>query len=62
MIGIYSAVANANHMATWGGAELLLGTNPLAIARAVRRRAAGARYGDHDRRLRHGEEIRAARA
>ena len=31
MISIYAAVANANHMATWGGAELLLGTNPLAI-------------------------------
>ena len=31
MIGIYSAVASANHMAPWGGAELLLGTNPLAI-------------------------------
>jgi LDH2 family malate/lactate/ureidoglycolate dehydrogenase len=31
MIGIYAAVANANHMATWGGAEHLLGTNPLAI-------------------------------
>ncbi len=31
MIGIYAAVANANHMATWGGADHLLGTNPLAI-------------------------------
>ncbi len=31
MIGFYAAVANANHMATWGGADLLLGTNPLAI-------------------------------
>jgi L-2-hydroxycarboxylate dehydrogenase (NAD+) len=31
MIGIYAAIANANHMATWGGADLLLGTNPLAI-------------------------------
>lgn len=31
MIGLYGAVANANHMATWGGADLLLGTNPLAI-------------------------------
>ncbi|MFZ0607653.1 MAG: Ldh family oxidoreductase [Xanthobacteraceae bacterium] len=31
MIGVYAAVANANHMATWGGADLLLGTNPLAI-------------------------------
>ncbi len=32
MIGFYGAVANANHMAVWGGAELLLGTNPLAFA------------------------------
>ena len=32
MIGVYAAVANANHMAAWGGAEHLLGTNPLAIA------------------------------
>jgi len=31
MIGIYSAVASANHMAVWGGAETLLGTNPLAF-------------------------------
>jgi L-2-hydroxycarboxylate dehydrogenase (NAD+) len=31
MIGIYAAVANANHMAVWGGTEHLLGTNPLAI-------------------------------
>ena len=32
MIGVYSAVANANHMPLAGGAEPLLGTNPLAIA------------------------------
>jgi LDH2 family malate/lactate/ureidoglycolate dehydrogenase len=31
MIGVYTAVANANHMAVWGGADSLLGTNPLAI-------------------------------
>src|SRR5882672_7386557 len=31
MIGMYSAVANANYMAVWGGADSLLGTNPLAI-------------------------------
>ncbi|MCS0496052.1 Ldh family oxidoreductase [Ancylobacter mangrovi] len=31
MIGIYAAVANANHMAVWGGMEAALGTNPLAI-------------------------------
>jgi LDH2 family malate/lactate/ureidoglycolate dehydrogenase len=32
MIGIYSVVASANHMAAWGGREMLLGTNPLAVA------------------------------
>src|SRR5262245_42798177 len=32
MIGIYSVVASANHMAPWGGAETLLGTNPLGVA------------------------------
>jgi hypothetical protein len=32
MIGIYSVVASANHMAPRGGIETLLGTNPLAIA------------------------------
>ena len=32
MIGLYSAMANANHMPLAGGAEPLLGTNPLAIA------------------------------
>jgi LDH2 family malate/lactate/ureidoglycolate dehydrogenase len=32
MVGLYGAVANANHMAVWGGAELLLGTNPIGIA------------------------------
>ena len=32
MIGIYSAVASANHMAPWGGVSSLLGTNPLAVA------------------------------
>lgn len=32
LVGIYSAVASANHMAPWGGAETLLGTNPLAVA------------------------------
>lgn len=32
MIGLYLAVANANHMAPWGGCELLLGTNPISVA------------------------------
>lgn len=32
MIGIYIAVASANHMPPWGGTDMLLGTNPIAIA------------------------------
>jgi LDH2 family malate/lactate/ureidoglycolate dehydrogenase len=32
MVGMYSAVSGSNFMAPWGGAEPLLGTNPLAVA------------------------------
>ena len=32
MIGLYSAVSGSNFMAPWGGAEPLLGTNPIAVA------------------------------
>jgi LDH2 family malate/lactate/ureidoglycolate dehydrogenase len=32
MIGVYLAVGNANHMAPWGGIDMLLSTNPIAIA------------------------------
>ena len=32
MVGIYAAVSTLNHMAPWGGAEALMGTNPIAIA------------------------------
>ena len=32
MIGIYIAVGSANHMPPWGGVELLLSTNPVAVA------------------------------
>src|SRR5262249_26848818 len=32
MVGIYAAVSSANHMAPWGGAEPLMGTNPIAVA------------------------------
>jgi LDH2 family malate/lactate/ureidoglycolate dehydrogenase len=31
MIGIYTAVSGSNFMAPWGGAEPLLGTNPIAV-------------------------------
>jgi L-2-hydroxycarboxylate dehydrogenase (NAD+) len=32
MIGIYFAVGNANHLPPWGGVDMLLSTNPVAIA------------------------------
>ncbi len=32
MIGLYLAVGNANHLPPWGGAEMLLSTNPVAVA------------------------------
>jgi L-2-hydroxycarboxylate dehydrogenase (NAD+) len=32
MVGIYGAVSGSNFMAPWGGAEPLLGTNPIAVA------------------------------
>jgi LDH2 family malate/lactate/ureidoglycolate dehydrogenase len=32
MIGLCAAVGSANHVAPWGGTDLLLGTNPIAIA------------------------------
>lgn len=32
MIGLYVAVGSANHMPPWGGTEMLLSTNPIAVA------------------------------
>ena len=32
MIGIYFAVGNANHLPPWGGLDMLLSTNPIAVA------------------------------
>ena len=32
MIGLYLAVGNANHLPPWGGIDMLLSTNPLAVA------------------------------
>jgi LDH2 family malate/lactate/ureidoglycolate dehydrogenase len=32
MIGLYVAMGNANHVPPWGGTEMLLSTNPIAIA------------------------------
>jgi len=32
MIGIYVAVGSANHLPPWGGTEMLLSTNPIAVA------------------------------
>jgi len=32
LIGIYLAIGNANHMPPWGGLDMLLSTNPIAVA------------------------------
>jgi LDH2 family malate/lactate/ureidoglycolate dehydrogenase len=32
MVGLYFAVGNANHLPPWGGLEMLLSTNPIAMA------------------------------
>ncbi|RYF41411.1 MAG: Ldh family oxidoreductase [Comamonadaceae bacterium] len=32
MIGLYYAVGNANHLPPWGGLDMLLSTNPIAVA------------------------------
>jgi len=32
MVGLYLAVGNANHLPPWGGIDMLLSTNPLAVA------------------------------
>lgn len=32
MIGLYLAVGSANHLPPWGGTEMLLSTNPIAVA------------------------------
>lgn len=32
MIGLYIAVGNANHLPPWGGIDMLLSTNPIAVA------------------------------
>ncbi len=32
MVGLYMAVGNANHLPPWGGIDMLLSTNPIAVA------------------------------
>jgi LDH2 family malate/lactate/ureidoglycolate dehydrogenase len=62
MIGMYFAVGNANHLPPWGGLDMLLSTNPLAVAIPAGQRSADrARHGDDGRRLRQGEGARTAR-
>jgi LDH2 family malate/lactate/ureidoglycolate dehydrogenase len=39
MIGVYFAVGNANHLPPWGGIEMLLSTNPIAVAIPARHEA-----------------------
>ena len=58
MVGIYAAVSSANHMAPWGGAEPLMGTNPIAVAHSGRQGGAGgARHRDVGRFVRHHPHI-----
>jgi L-2-hydroxycarboxylate dehydrogenase (NAD+) len=38
MIGLYIAVGSANHLPPWGGTEMLLSTNPIAVAVPAMRR------------------------
>lgn len=38
MIGLYVAVGSANHLPPWGGTEMLLSTNPIAVAIPARAR------------------------
>jgi L-2-hydroxycarboxylate dehydrogenase (NAD+) len=39
MIGMYFAVGNANHLPPWGGLDMLLSTNPIAVAVPANRHA-----------------------
>src|SRR6202165_145528 len=39
MIGMYFAVGNANHLPPWGGLDMLLSTNPIAVAVPAGRQA-----------------------
>jgi L-2-hydroxycarboxylate dehydrogenase (NAD+) len=39
MIGMYFAVGNANHLPPWGGLDMLLSTNPIAVAVPASRHA-----------------------
>jgi L-2-hydroxycarboxylate dehydrogenase (NAD+) len=39
MIGLYFAVGNANHLPPWGGLDMLLSTNPIAVAGKVKAKA-----------------------
>src|SRR6185369_11087552 len=32
MVGLYLAVGSANHLPPWGGLDMLLSTNPIAVA------------------------------
>ena len=39
MLGMYFAVGNANHLPPWGGLDMLLSTNPIAVAVPAARHA-----------------------
>jgi LDH2 family malate/lactate/ureidoglycolate dehydrogenase len=65
MIGLYIAMGNANHVPPWGGTEMLLSTNPIAIAVPSGRRppivldmaTTTAAYGKVKLALQRGEEM-----
>ena len=61
MIGLAGAVGSANHVAPFGGTDILLGTNPIAVAAPGGEDPVRARHGDDGRRGRQDQAARAAR-
>jgi LDH2 family malate/lactate/ureidoglycolate dehydrogenase len=65
MIGVYLAIGSANHMAPWGGTEMLLSTNPISIAVPAGRHApvvldmatTAAAYGKVKKKVQAGDAI-----
>jgi LDH2 family malate/lactate/ureidoglycolate dehydrogenase len=47
MVGLYLAVGSANHLPPWGGLDMLLSTNPIAVAIPAHESRRRARHGDH---------------
>lgn len=65
MIALYFAVGNANHMPPWGGMEMLLSTNPIAVglpagsepAVVLDMATTVAAYGKVKAKAKHGEQM-----